>query len=99
MVAGAATSAVTIAVVYFSARSALSNVAQQMAHGASGTPGSAESNLFDLVRHAQNSESEAWQDLDALTYAISSGQTGENALITWSALRDGAESLSGGGGD
>jgi RHS repeat-associated protein len=97
MVAGAATSAVTIAAVYVSARLALYDVEQQMAQGISASTGSPQGNLFDLVRHAKGSETDAWQDLDAITYAIASGQTAENALVTWSALIDGAQSLSNGG--
>jgi len=56
--------------------------------------GSAESNLFDLVKDAK-SGNDAWADLDALTYVIQSGQTGENALVGWSALLDGASALQG----
>ncbi len=40
---------------------------------------------FDLVRHG----ADAWGDLDALTYVVQSGQTGEGALVAYSALLDG----------
>jgi len=85
LIAGGAVSAVSIAVVWAEAKLALQSVREQVAAGVSPRAGSAESHLFDFVRHVDSGDI-MWAELDAITYVAASGQTGTAALVTWSAI-------------
>jgi RHS repeat-associated protein len=85
LVAGAAITAATIAVTYFSAKLALANVRAQAARGLAPDPRSPEAHLYDFARHTDAGDN-AWADLDAVAYVISSGHTAGNAAVAWSAI-------------
>ena len=84
---GAIVAAVGIAVAYTVTRLELERVRELRSYGIGSDMNSPDRHLFEFLKNVESGDT-ALADLDALTYVVESGGTGNQALVMWSALDD-----------